>query len=1388
MSNKNRFRHHGRVLAVMISILGCLLPMQNAHPGIVLVNGGNYSTGLYEETVVDMRVKVMGGEIKIDRQWKDGRWIFNPSWADLKFFYPSVNSDLQSPGESTPSTINRNTFSYRQKNNTSSIYVYDKRKTIVSSETGYRWSDREGDWINYDQDGKIQVYGNRNNVTVSFGRDAQGRIETVKDHFNKAIIAFAYDTNSRIVSVTDYSGRSVVYTWSGNDLVKVKDVRGFEWQYAYQTMIGYRVMIRKTDPEGRVINVNHVIVGGGQVCVQTDVGKWVYNDEKNRWEQQGGRCLRWVMQPQSVIFTGISDAISKQTEHRYFYDADNKIYSKTTISNGRRVIQKINLKGEILGEEVNGETQSEAVISTDRRRRVVTNRHAQKTAYEYDEYENQTKITYPDNIAENWTYDQYSNVLTHTNGNGVTTRNEYDARGNLIRTIEALGTPVERITEYAYDEYGNIIEKKQLGDSVTQEAITKWTYDEYGNIKTRIDPEGHKTEYTNDVLGNVLTEKDPRGNTWTDAYDAAGNLLSELTPLNHLTQYVYDKVGNRIQIIDALNNRTTFQYDARNRLIRETDTYGHHKIHTFNPQDQLISTQDEDGKLVRFEYDSFNRLAKIIDGNNNTTVFEYGEGNADINQLSRARYPTYTLEFYYDLRGRQVLVRQILGEDSSLDTRFAYDPVGNRKQIIDPAGRIQKFEYDALNRLVSAENIAGDTVASSYDARDNLLSVTNENNVGIRRYQYDRTNLQTHEIWPEGQTYISKYDPNGNLSEKTDAKGQVARFTHDKSNRLLKTEYFVSATAAQPAKVIDYSYNAVDSLTSYNDGRTQGTYSYDNRQRLLSEAVNYGPFSLGYAYTYRPNGRKESLTYPDNTTIQYGYDPGNRLSRIAIPGQGNITINSYKWHAPEKMTLPGGVSQQNSYDAILRLQQILAQDPAGNTLMNYQYTYDLAGNITGKNTDNGAYIYSYDAADRLTEVDNAVLPDESYTYDAAGNRLTSADISGQWQYNDADQLLEAGSSQYEYDLNGNLTRRSVNGEVQILHYDFDNRLAEIRREDNTLVAEYGYDPFGRRLSKTVGGVTTYFYYNDQGLIGEYDASGASLQLYGYESDGLWGTDPVFTRVGAEYHYYLNDHLGTPQKLVNISGSVQWSIDYTAFGETAIDPLSTISNPLRFPGQYFDQESGLYYNYHRYYDPALGRYISTDPLGLSGGLNVYLYANSAPTVYFDNEGLVGVAGAVAGALCEALTNPDASLCTVAVAALSGALGPLGGVITGALGGQYCMPDDENGCEPSAEDKAKQAHQDITKKAASKAAGHHGGHFGARVGGRGSANRAVGHMKAAKKVQGGPQRDPDVAQKNRKYHQKQAASHAKDARKGASKGKKIGTGIFGCIASVAAGAFF
>ena len=176
----------------------------------------------------------------------------------------------------------------------------------------------------------------------------------------------------------------------------------------------------------------------------------------------------------------------------------------------------------------------------------------------------------------------------------------------------------------------------------------------------------------------------------------------------------------------------------------------------------------------------------------------------------------------------------------------------------------------------------------------------------------------------------------------------------------------------------------------------------------------------------------------------------------------------------------------------------------------------------------------------------------------------------------------------------------------------------IENEAGGIIARYYYDPFGRRLWKDAGGKRTYFHYSNDGLVGEYDEHGAVVKTYGYMPGSPWTTAPLFMKVDSRYYYYHNDHLGTPQKITAQNGEVVWSAEYLSFGRANIDKAGVINN-LRFAGQYYDQETGLHYNFHRYYDPTLGRYLRADPIGLAGGINLYTYALNNPVNFLDPNG-------------------------------------------------------------------------------------------------------------------------------------------------------------------------
>ncbi|MCG6118896.1 MAG: RHS domain-containing protein [Aquimonas sp.] len=165
---------------------------------------------------------------------------------------------------------------------------------------------------------------------------------------------------------------------------------------------------------------------------------------------------------------------------------------------------------------------------------------------------------------------------------------------------------------------------------------------------------------------------------------------------------------------------------------------------------------------------------------------------------------------------------------------------------------------------------------------------------------------------------------------------------------------------------------------------------------------------------------------------------------------------------------------------------------------------------------------------------------------------------------------------------------------------------------------------GRRVYKETATETTWFVYADEGLVAELQADGTLKRAYGWKPQGLWGTDPLWLAdrsLSGEWvaHVYHNDHLWTPQRLTGLNGAVTWSGRSEAFGLT-VAVVDSVENPLRFPGQYFDEASGFHYNFHRDYSPSSGRYVEIDPIGLAGGMNIYVYSFANSIFLFDELGL------------------------------------------------------------------------------------------------------------------------------------------------------------------------
>ncbi|MBH3426095.1 RHS repeat-associated core domain-containing protein, partial [Pseudomonas gessardii] len=470
---------------------------------------------------------------------------------------------------------------------------------------------------------------------------------------------------------------------------------------------------------------------------------------------------------------------------------------------------------------------------------------------------------------------------------------------------------------------------------------------------------------------------------------------------------------------------------------------------------------------------------------------------------------------------------------------------------------------------------------------------------------YHANGLIQQETGFDGQRTAYVYDLNGHLQEKTefgdDDRQLITTYQRDHAGRLIRKTLPDGST-------VDYTYDRLGNLLSVDDGHWPLHYEYDNQNRLTAEHQGWGTLRYGYDHC----GQLETLRLPDNNRLTFNHDKGGHLATVDLNGR---TLTSHLFQAGrEHQRQQGQLLSHYHYDD----QGRLAQHEHAHGLR--RYTYDKSGNLTRRlDTRQGQHDYHYDPLDRLTRADHSQAPTERFAHDPANNLLMQ-DRPGPGIVV-GNRLLLQGDRHYDYDAFGNLIRERRGRAQQWVteyRYDCQHRLIGVTQPDGSQ-ASYRYDPFGRRIAKVINGKTTEFFWQGDKVIAEHTAG--QHRSYLYEPDSfrplalLEGFGPANTQA---FHYQL-DHLGTPQELTNAQGKIVWSAHYLAYGQIARLDVDTVDNPLRFQGQYFDRESGLHYNRHRYYNPDNGRYLTPDPVKLAGGLNGYLYVPN-PTGWVDPLGL------------------------------------------------------------------------------------------------------------------------------------------------------------------------
>jgi RHS repeat-associated protein len=562
----------------------------------------------------------------------------------------------------------------------------------------------------------------------------------------------------------------------------------------------------------------------------------------------------------------------------------------------------------------------------------------------------------------------------------------------------------------------------------------------------------------------------------------------------------------------------------------------------------------------------------------------------------------------------------------SQTTEYTYDDQGNVLTVKDPLNHTTTNQYDALNRLKQVTDPGLGVTQYAYNGLDALTQVTDPRSLATS-YTVDGLGNLTLQASPDTGNTTNTYDAAGNLLTQIDAKSQTTTYAYDALNRVTLITFQDGSTQTY---AYDTGTNGIGRLASITDTDPSSNvtshivYGYDLHGRMTSDTRTVAGAVYVTGYHYDASGRLDQMTDPWGRTFDYSFDSLGRISAVnTTPSGGSAaTLASAITYQPfgglKSLTFGNSQTYARSYDQDGRI--------ASYTLGGTQYGigYDAASRVesiaeTGNPTNTNTY--GYDTLDRLT---SAVTPSTSYGYgyDPVGNRTSKTVGTGTDTYayspssNRITSITPASGPVRSFvsDNNGSTTDDGNNT------YAYDVRGRMMQATSSAGTATYQVNALGQRVRKTTSSTDAVFTYDQRGhLIAESTAAGALVKEY------VWLGDMPIAVIDSTGTYFIHaDHLDTPRLVANASGTNVWKWDQQEpFGDNIADEnpsgLGAFDLPLRLPGQRYDQETGLHYNYHRDYDPSIGRYGESDLIGVRGGINTYAYAKGNPLVLIDPLG-------------------------------------------------------------------------------------------------------------------------------------------------------------------------
>ncbi|WP_063901097.1 RHS repeat-associated core domain-containing protein [Burkholderia ubonensis] len=818
-----------------------------------------------------------------------------------------------------------------------------------------------------------------------------------------------------------------------------------------------------------------------------------------------------------------------------------------------------------------------------------------------------------------FTYDRVRMETRITDSRGYTSVLQLNERGMPVAEIDPLGS----LTSYRYDAQWRMnAETDPAGRS------TSWEYDRCGNlvaqtlpdgsaIRTEYDvdhrpvcvtlPGGRQWRYEWDAQGNLLAQATPSGATWHYAYERCGQPIKYTGPRGVINLYEYDRDGHLAALTDALGHRTRYRHDSRGNLVEVIDACGQASRYEYDRNGNLTRAIEPGGSEVHFAYDADDNLVRYRDSAGNLTQLAYSA----LGLITKRESPDGNIiEYRYDTEEQLAGVVNERGELYQLKRdgrgriveeidywgqthRYEYGPRGELQRSINPAGQTIEYQSDALGRIVQKRvpdprqpgGIRTETF--SYDGGGNLVVAEN----------------------PDSRVELT-YDGAGRVVEQKQGDHFVIVNVFDVAGNRIERRTRLQSSSGTIAHTVRYDYDALGAVSAIKiDDAAPITFERDACGQIRVEHLG-------------PELRRE-LSYTSD---------GLLAKQALLDGTGILFVSEYAHDANGEL-----LEKRDSRLGVER------------------FTYDPVGKLTGHLDPTGKlHRFLYDpAGDLLT----------THVRDRVAAGADRAPQTGTWVHEG-----EYGGCYYAFDRAGNLVRKRDAQQDMVLRWDAMGQLVETvvvpHAQSGTannqvcIFAQYKYDVFRRRVGKVVHARSTgsadrelshvsYFFWDGNVLVGEHTAGiGAPMFNFGNRERAIQSASPeqsdreakavpscervyewvyypgTFRPLAAVYRvadwaagvagrqlfFLQSDSNGAPLRMHDALGNVAWEARYRPTGgvEAGAAP-SCARQPIRLLGQYFDAETGFHYHGCRYFDPNTGRFISQDPLGIFGGLNIYQYA-------------------------------------------------------------------------------------------------------------------------------------------------------------------------------------